>query len=169
MADFTCDPTYLAPTGFKVALDRKNYPNIQFFAQQVQHPSMDMNATEVPYRRVGNIVTPGDTLSFGTVSMDILMDENMNVYQEIYDWMKRLVEEEHKANTGRMRTTDADAQASYCDIRISVLTSHNNISRTIRYTNALPTSLGDVTFAATQDGQYITFPASFRFDYFELV
>ena len=36
MADFTCDPTYLAPTGFKVALDRKNYPNIQFFAQQVQ-------------------------------------------------------------------------------------------------------------------------------------
>ena len=167
MADFTCDPTYLAPTGFKIALDRKNYPNVQFFAQQVLHPAMDMTTTEIPYRRVGSIVTPGDTLSFGSVTMDILMDENMNVYQEIYDWMRRLVEEQHKANTGRMFSGEDDL-SSYCDITVSVLTSHNNISRTIKYTNALPTSLGDITFAATQDGQYITFPATFRFDYFEL-
>lgn len=167
MADFTCDPTYLAPTGFKVALDRRNYPNVQFFAQQVLHPSMDMTTTEVPYRRVGTIVTPGDTLSFGSVTMDILMDENMNVYQEIYDWMRRLVEQQHKSNTGRMFSGEDDL-SSYCDITVSVLTSHNNISRTIKYTNALPTSLGDITFAATQDGQYITFPATFRFDYFEL-
>lgn len=167
MADFTCDPTYLAPTGFKVALDRRNYPNVQFFAQQVLHPAMDMTTTEIPYRRVGAVVTPGDTLSFGSVTMDILMDENMNVYQEIYDWMRRLVEEQHKANTGRMFSGEDDL-SSYCDITVSVLTSHNNISRTIKYTNALPTSLGDITFAATQDGQYITFPATFRFDYFEL-
>jgi len=167
MADFTCDPTYLAPTGFKIALDRKNYPNVQFFAQQVLHPAMDMTTTEIPYRRVGSIVTPGDTLSFGSVTMDVLMDENMNVYQEIYDWMRRLVEQQHKANTGRMFSGEDDL-SSYCDITVSVLTSHNNISRTIKYTNALPTSLGDITFAATQDGQYITFPATFRFDYFEL-
>jgi len=83
--------------------------------------------------------------------------------------MRRLVEEEYKSNTGRLLSTNADEIGSFCDISVSVLTSHNNISRTIRYTNALPTSLGDVTFAATQDGQYITFPASFRFDYFELV
>jgi len=91
----------------------------------------------------------------------------MNVYQEIYDWMRRLVEQQHKANTGRMFSGEDDL-SSYCDITVSVLTSHNNISRTIKYTNALPTSLGDITFAATQDGQYITFPATFRFDYFEL-
>lgn len=167
MADFTCDPTYLSPTGFKVALDRKNYPNIQFFAQQVMHPAMDINVSEQSYRRIGAVVTPGDTINFGTLTMDILMDENMNVYQEIYDWMHRLVETETKANTGRMFSGDDDL-SSYCDIRVSVLTSHNNISRTIRYINALPTSLGDIAFASTQEGQYITFPASFRFDYFEL-
>jgi hypothetical protein len=169
MADFTCDPTYLAPTGFKVSLDRKNYPNIQFFAQQVQHPSMDMNATEVAYRRVGSVVTPGDTITFSNVSMDILMDENMNVYQEIYDWMRRLVEEEYKSNTGRMYANNAESIGSFCDINVSVLTSHNNVSRTIKYVNALPTTLGDVQFAATNQGDYITFPVSFRFDYFELI
>jgi len=168
MADFTCDPSYLAPTGFKVALDRKNYPNIQFFAQQVQHPAMDINATEQSYRRIGAVITPGDTLGFGTLSMDVLMDENMNVYQEIYDWMHRLVEDKTKENTGRMFSGD-DELSSYCDVRVSVLTSHNNISRTFKYVNALPTTLGDITFASTQEGQYITFPVSFRFDYFEFV
>ena len=168
MADFTCDPTYLAPTGFKISVDRKNYPNIQFFAQQVQHPSMDMTTTEIPYRRVGTIVTPGDTLSFGTLTMDVLMDENMNVYQEMYDWMRRLVQEKHKANTGRMFSGEDDL-ASYCDITVSVLTSSNNISRSFKYINGLPISLGDITFASTQEGQYITFPMSFRFYYFEFV
>ena len=168
MADFTCDPTYLAPTGFKIIIDRENYPNLQFFAQQVQHPSMDINATEQSYRRVGSVVTPGDTITFGTLTMDVLMDENMNVYQEIYDWIYRLVEQKNKPNTGRMFTGD-DGLSSYCDIRVSVLTSHNNISRTIKYTNGLPISLGDIAFTSTEEGQYITFPVSFRFDYFELI
>jgi len=169
MADFTCDPTYLAPTGFKILIDRENYPNIQFFAQQVLHPSMDINPAEQNYRRVGSIVTPGDTITFGTVTMDVLMDENMNVYQEMYDWIKRLVETNHRQNTGRLYTRDTDALASYSDITVSVLTSHNNVSRSFKYVNALPISLGDITFAATQEAQYITFPISFRFDYFDFV
>jgi hypothetical protein len=97
------------------------------------------------------------------------MDENMNVYQEIYDWMRRLVEEEYKSNTGRMYANNAESIGSFCDINVSVLTSHNNVSRTIKYVNALPTTLGDVQFAATNQGDYITFPVSFRFDYFELI
>ena len=167
MADFTCDTSYLAPTGFKIAIDRENFPNLQFFAQQVQHPSMDINASEQGYRRIGTVVTPGDTISFGTLTMDILMDENMRVYEEMYDWIKRLVETNHRQNTGRLYTQNSDSLASYCDITVSVLSSHNNILRSFKYVNALPISLGDIAFASTQEGEYITFPASFRFDYFD--
>mgnify|MGYP000082153059 FL=1 len=168
MADFTCDPSYLAPTAFKVAVDREKYPNIQFFAQQIQHPSMDLNPVEQSYRRIGAVSLPGDTLSFGTLEMDVLMDEKMNVYQEIYEWMERLVETKHRANTGRLYG-DPDTLSTYCDIRVSVLSSHNNVSRVLKYVNAMPSSLGNITFASTQEGQYITFPVSFKFDYFELL
>ena len=96
------------------------------------------------------------------------MDEKMNVYQEIYEWMERLVETKHRANTGRLYR-EADTLSTYCDIRVSVLSSHNNVSRVLKYVNAMPSSLGNITFASTQEGQYITFPVSFKFDYFELL
>ena len=166
MADFTCDPSYLAPTGFKIVISRENYPNLQFFAQQVQHPSMSVNHAEVPYRRISSVPVAGDTIEHGTVSFDVLMDENMRVYEELFDWLKRLVEEKHEPNTGGLYRTN-DTLFSYCDIRLMVLTSHNNVSREFKYVNAIPTSLGDIAFTSTSDGEYITFPISFRFDYFE--
>lgn len=166
MADFTCDPNYLAPTGFKVSISRKNYPNLQFFAQQVMHPAMSVNHAEVPYRRIASVPVAGDTIEHGTVSFDVLMDENMRVYEEVYDWLIRLVEQPHKQNTGNLYGDD-DVLASYCDITVSVLTSHNNVSRQFRYLNSIPTSLGDIAFTSTSDGEYITFPITFRFDYFK--
>jgi hypothetical protein len=166
MADFTCDPSYLAPTGFKITISRENYPNLQFFAQQVQHPSMSVNHAEVAYKRIASVPVAGDVIEHGSLSLDVLMDENMRVYEEIYDWLHRIVETKHKPNTGRLYATD-DTLATYCDIRVSVLTSHNNANRELKYVNAIPTTLGDIAFTSTSEGEYITFPVTFRFDYFE--
>jgi|TARA_B110000908_G_C9895088_1_gene288492 hypothetical protein len=163
MADFTCDTNYLAPTGFKITVSRENFPNLQFFAQQVMHPSMEMSAVDVPYRRAAVAVT-GDTVSFGMLSMDIMMDEKMNVYEELFQWLERMVEEPHRPNTGNVESV-----AHYCDIRVQVLNSSNNIARELKYINSFPISLGDITFAATSEGQYITFPVTFKFDYFDFV
>jgi hypothetical protein len=79
--------------------------------------------------------------------------------------MFRLVQQKHKPQEGRLFRTDDPA--SYADIRISILTSHNNANRQLKYVNALPITLGDITLASTTDGQFITFPVNFRFDYFE--
>jgi len=168
MADFTCDTNYLAPTGFKITVSRENFPNLQFFAQQIMHPSMEMSAVDVPYRRASVAVT-GDTVSFGMLSMDIIMDENMNTYEELFEWLERMVEEPHRPNTGRLLSSTTNSVAHYCDIRVQVLTSGNNVAREIKYVNTFPISLGDITFAATSEGQYITFPVSFKFDYFDFV
>ncbi len=167
MLDFTCNTNYLAPTGFKIIISRSEYPHIQFFAQEVMHPSLDLPSADTPFRRVGNLPFPGDTLTFGQLSMTIMMDEEMKVYEEIYSWLIRLVNEKHKPQTGNLYP--GNELSSYADMRLSVLTSHNNPNRLIKYVNVLPVNLGEITFTATSDGQYITFPATFRFDYFELV
>jgi hypothetical protein len=165
MIDFTCDTNYLIPTGFKVIISRREYPHLQFFAQQIQHPSLELPVVETPFKRIGGVPFPGDALQFGSLSMDVILDENMKVYEEIYDWMFRLVQQKHKPQEGRLFRTDDPA--SYADIRISILTSHNNANRQLKYVNALPITLGDITLASTTDGQFITFPVNFRFDYFE--
>jgi len=157
---------FLAPTGFRVIISREYYPHLQYFAQSISHPAMEVPATEVPYKRMGSIPFLGDKLEFGTVTFDLVMDEDMKAYEEVYDWMKRMVEDEHQTS-GRMVSPSGPAP-SYCDIRAIILSSQNNKNRELHYKNALPISLGNIEFASTNDGQYITFPITFRFDYFEI-
>ena len=56
------------------------------------------------------------------------------------------------------------------DLERAILSSHNNQTKQVRYIDCVPTSLGDINFESTASGQeFITFAASFRFNYFELV
>jgi hypothetical protein len=154
---------FLQPTAFKLVIDRRNYQNLEFFAQSVMHPSMTLNSAELPYSRLASIAMPGDKLTFGELSANIILDENMNSYLEMYNWMKRIVE---NPNTNPLDTTSIP---TFADITVSVLTSHNNTNRSIKYVDCVPTLLGDVSFETTTgDIQYISFPVSFRFSYFEI-
>jgi len=154
---------FLQPTAFKLVIDRRNYQNLEFFAQSVMHPSMTLSAAELPYSRLGSVAMPGDKLTFGELSANIILDENMNSYLEMYNWMRRIVE---NPNTNPLDTTSIP---TFADITVSVLTSHNNTNRSIKYVDCIPTLLGDVSFETTTgDIQYISFPVSFRFSYFEI-
>jgi hypothetical protein len=59
---------------------------------------------------------------------------------------------------------------TYADITLSILSSHNNLTKQVRYIDCVPTSLGDIVFESTASGtEFIVFSSSFRFNYFELV
>lgn len=162
----TTNVNYLQPTGFKLGINRKYFPNVEYFAQSVQHPDMQVSAIEVPYRRLGGIPLTGDKMVFGEMSAMIIMDENLSAYTEMYDWLKSFVE---APDVKPAEAADGAKGPSTADITVSILTSHNNISKKIIYRDAVPTLLGDIAFeAAAGDVQYITFPISFRFSYFEI-
>jgi len=163
MAALTENFNYLQPTSFKLVIDRRNYPNLEFFCQNVTHPGMIMSSVEVPFRKVAGVPFPGDTLTFNELSTNIILDENMQGYNEMFAWMRRLLD----TNMGNVTT---QAISSYADITLSILSSHNNTTKQVRYIDCIPTSLGDINFTSTSGGtEFITFNASFRFNYFELV
>lgn len=163
MADLTTNINYLQPTGFKVVIDRAHFPNIAFFATSVLHPSISTTAADVPFRRV-NIRMAGDKLTFGELQCNLIMDEDMKAYQEMYDWLESLVETDFVSPVNRSTTKRPTA----ADITVQVLNSHNNPVKSIRYLDAIPTNLGDVQFEASQGNSFITFPVTFAFTYFEL-
>ena len=165
MATLTENFNYLQPTSFKLVIDRKNYPNLEFFCQNVTHPGMLMTAVEVPFRRISGVPVPGESLTFNELSCNILLDENLEGYSEMFNWVRRLLE----TNMGQSRVSMTEPP-TYADITLSILSSHNNQTKQIRYLDAVPTSLGDINFESTASGsEFITFNASFRFTYFELV
>ena len=166
MAELTENFNYMQPTSFKLVIDRRNYPNLEFFCQNVTHPGMIMNPVELPVRRLAGLPFPGDTLTFNELSTNILLDENLESYTEMFDWIRRLLEN----NMFDRNPSGKSSQPNYADITLSILSSHNNQTKQVRYIDCVPTSLGDINFESTSSGQeFITFAASFRFNYFELV
>jgi hypothetical protein len=155
---------FLQPNSFKLTIDRKNFPNLEFFCQSVLHPDMTAPAAEVSYKRIGNLPMPGDKLTFGELTCMIILDENMNSYTEMYNWMQRIVQTVQKPSLNR---SDA-IPPSHADMTVSILSSANNQTRQIRYIDCVPVGLGNISFESMASGdQFITYPASFRFSYFE--
>lgn len=150
------------PTGFQVTIDRKNYGNLQFFVQSISHPGASNSSVETPYKRIQGVPMPGNTMEFGELTLEVLLDEDMNSYIEMYNWLLRLVNTKQIAERDNQGTIP-----TYADIVINALTSHNNNNRKFTYVDCVPTSVGAISFEATnQSVEYITFPASFRFSYF---
>ena len=166
MAELTENFNYMQPTSFKLVIDRRNYPNLEFFCQNVTHPGMIMNPVELPVRKLAGLPFPGDTLTFNELSTNILLDENLESYTEMFNWIRRLLEN----NMLDKNASGKSSEPNYADITLSILSSHNNQTKQVRYIDCVPTSLGDINFESTASGQeFITFAASFRFNYFELV
>jgi len=90
----------------------------------------------------------------------------MNAYTEMHDWMRRIVDNPLVGALDR----DGSTINSVADITLSILSSSNTVIKQIRYTDAMPVTLGDIAFEATASGtEFIVCPISFRFTLFELV
>ena len=166
MADLTTNINYMMPTGFRVTFSHPDYDNIEYFAQSVAHPSVDVSNAEVSFSRI-NLPVAGDKMTHSPLSMTFLMDEDMETFKEIHDWLNRLI--------CSPQVSAADALAAEgkfpteCDIAVTILTSHNNKNQTIVYHHAFPIALGAVDFNSTQNsGDYLTFDAQFKFSYFSI-
>ena len=164
MAELTSNQNFLQPTGYKMQVDRDNYPNLEFFVQSVVHPSVSNPSVEVPYRR-STLHAAGDKLVYDEITFEIILDEDMHAYTEMHDWLKRLVEEQVQGQHRRGIKTPTTA-----DISLTLLSSHNNTTKRFVYRDCLPTTLGSVTMTSnTTDVAFITVPVSFTFSYFDIV
>ena len=155
----------LQPSGFKVQINRKKFPNVEFFATGVIHPAMSASPVEVAFRRIQSVPIAADKLTFSEVVIETLLDENLTAYKEIFNWMQYIV---NTNDIDPIAATDT-RPSTYADIKVFVLNSHNNTTNTITYYDAIPVSLGDVPLLSTTgDVQYINCPISFRFSQFDI-
>ena len=166
MATLTTNLNYLQPTGFKVVISRNNYPNIEYFAQGVSHPGASVPAVEVPSLRVRSVPVAGDKIAYDDLNITLILDEDLHSYKEMHAWLERIV------NFGQINATDippADRVATFADITLSILSSHNNENVQFRYKDCVPTSIGSIQFSSTETSTYLTFEATFRFSTFEII
>ena len=170
--------SYLAPTQFELLV--KKLPNTKYFATGVNIPSVSVAESLQTTRLGANVKVPGDKITFGELSINFIVDENMENWTELYTWMSQITSstdpEKFRSLVGANRRAEqpydgsGDYDALYSDMTIVITTAANNPNRYVRIQGAFPTSLGEITMDTTVAGgiTYVTCSASFQFTTFEI-
>lgn len=150
--------SFAAPANFKLTIDRLKYPNVEFTVQTVALPDMSVDGAVVntPQR---NITMPPDKVTYSPFELTFLVDEYLQNYIEIHDWIMGLVKEPESRNYNKTR-----------DITLHILTSHNNVAKEIKFIDAYPTNLSSLPFDTTvSDTNYLVANVSFNYSYFQFL
>ena len=134
--------------GFEVNIAR--LPNVEFFCQRVNVPGVILGETEEASPFMNNPLE-GDTLTFESLTIGFILDEDMQNYIEIYNWLSALgfpKSYDQFASLKRAENFPSETDSLYSDINIMLLTNKNNPNYQVTFHDIFPTSLGSLNFDA---------------------
>jgi hypothetical protein len=165
---------FLSPTGFKFTLTRT--PKVAFFCNQANIPDLNLGiAIQPSYTKM--LPTPGDIIEFGDLSLRFLVDEDLENYMEIQNWIRGLGFPEKLSQFAELEKLGAtrgnytqDRQNIYSDGTLQVLTSSQLPNFQVSFKDLFPYTLSTMTFDATNtDIQYFTADVSFKYTIYNIV
>ncbi len=164
---------FLAPVGFKFVIER--VPTVEFFCQSVNLPEMSIGTRTID-NRVKAYDLPGDKMTQGDLTLSFMINENMDNFYEIYNWLKGLTNPGTEQqfwdymNTIDEKGRPTDFNKITTDARLLVLDSNFNTITTAVFMNIFPTSLSGVRFTAdANDIDYVTADAVFKYTLMEFI
>jgi hypothetical protein len=165
---------FLSPTGFKFVLTRE--PKVAFFCNQANIPDLTLG-TPIQPSYTNMLPTPGDMIEFGDLSIRFLVDENLENYMAIQNWIRGLGFPERLSQFADLEERGLvqgnylkDRQNVYSDGTLQVLTSSNIPNFQITFQDLFPYTLSTLTFDATNtDIQYFTADVSFKYTIYNIV
>ena len=141
-------------------------PTVQYFCQRVSIPAVILGEAFQPMPFM-NLPVEGDTLSFESMNISFILDEDMQNYIEIYNWLSALgfpKSYDQFSTLKRAEKFPSETDSLYSDINIMLLTNKNNPNYQVTFHDIFPTSLGSLNFdAAATTLEPIVVDATFNF------
>lgn len=145
---------FLSPTGFKLTINREKYGNLEFFITRFSIPSISIGEVATNHRGAIGYV-PGEVVTYDSLNINFAIDEDMNNYQEIFDWIHSNV---------------SNQKIEYQDMILSVMSSHNNLNKQFQFRDAFPTNLSGIEFSTqNSDIEYLQADVTFRYGSFSII
>ena len=160
---------FLSGIGFKFNLAK--YPKVDFFCNTARIPELSLEtATQPSYLK--DIDIPGEKLTYGDLTIQFLVDENMENYKTIYDWLVGLGFPEVTKQFKTLTTDDQgirDMKEQFADGTLRILNSNFREVAKVKFLDLFPVSLSSLDFDATStDVNYFTAQATFKYTVYQL-
>ena len=161
---------FLAPVGFKFTLSK--YPKVSFFSNTARIPDISLG-TAIESTYLKDIDIPGEKLTYGELNVRFLVDENLENYMKIHNWLTTLgypeTTEQYKTGT----TSDdgiRDTDIVFSDASLHILNSNYRDTAIVKFSNLFPIALSSLEFEATDtDIQYFTADVTFKYTIYDIV
>lgn len=154
---------YLSPVEFRFII--KRLPFVEFFTQEATIPGINMNPVETPTPFRG-MFFHGDKLQYDQFTINFRVDENMNNYQEITNWMIGL---SFPDKFSQFANLDDSVDGLYSDASLMIMTNGRNPNLQVVFQDIFPINLGSIQMDTTSgDIDYVTVDATFQTNKFEI-
>ena len=164
---------FLSPVGFKFTLNRS--PKVAFFSNSANIPGLTLGIANQP-TYLKNIDTPGDKITFNDLTIRFLVDENLENYMEIQNWIRGLgfpysLDEIYDLQRQQkfVDTSDTKLMNIFSDATLHILTSSNTPNFKLKFRDLWPYQISDLQFDATDtDVEYLTAEVSFKYTIYDI-
>lgn len=172
MAIITDQPqniNFLSPLGFRFKLART--PNVNFFVTDVKLPSISLGFVDVP-SPFKIIEIAGNKLDYGDFQLTFRLDEDLESYFEIYNWLTAIGFPEDFKQFAQLKNSSnsyGSLQTQYSDGTLTILTSDMVPNFEVNFLNMYPTTISDINFTVTDtDVNYITATVTFKYQIYHV-
>ena len=179
---------YASPVQFRFKCSK--LPTLEFFCQTANIPGISIGSASMP-TGLKDIPIPGEKVSYQDLAISFLVDENLNNYKEIHDWIIALGFPQNHTQFADLQAAGADRYpgstsgaivpetniavplaegGTYSDATLTVLNSKNIAVTEIRFDNIFPTSLGALSYdVQASDVNYLQASVDFSYMYYDIV
>ncbi len=158
---------FLSPLGFKFQI--KKSPHLNFFVQNVNIPGIALSpaVSSNPFVRLSY---PGDHIQYDDIMVSFKVDEDLQNYLEIHNWIRDLGFPNKFNEYKRIESVaPITGMGIRSDISLIILSSAKNPIYDVTFKDAFPVSLSSLIFDTTsQDVNYIEASTTFRYTSFEI-
>ena len=164
-------------------------PKVEFFTTQVNLPGVNLGDVVIP-TPFKELPVQGHTLTFENLQLQFMVDEKLENYIELHQWLVGIGFPKSRNQFSSFRTRNANAfpgdpvvntgsattdsnavgvQQMYSDATLTITSSKNNPTVEVRFSDIYPVSLSALQFdQQVGDTKYLTATVDFSYTLYEI-
>jgi hypothetical protein len=158
---------FLNPLNFKFQIKRA--PNVNFFIQKINIPSLALPSIEIPTLFVP-LQVQQTHMVYGDLTVSFKVDEDLQNYFEIHNWIRALGFPSKFSEYAKIQTANPlTGESLTSEISLVILNALKNPNYEFVFHDAFPISLSDVDFDTTYDDvDYVSASVTFKYTLFDV-
>lgn len=159
---------YASATQFRFQINK--LPEVEYFVVSANVPQVSLSGEaeiNTPYKTFYNA---GDTLEYEDLIVKFLVNESLENWEEIYNWIKGIgFPNSRQQHVDMLTESELEPNNLFSEANLTILTNKNNPILKITFKNIYPTSLTGLEYDVQQtDTISLSATATFKFSDIEL-